>query len=99
MSHLINTVNDMNEKILLNTFSTIPDGPSPIDRNQESWCLGDFDQNLISSHQFDLDQSQTFDQLASFHFNEIELDCECESIPSFVIQFQFLNHIDSSILT
>jgi len=43
MSRLINRVNDKNEETLPITFSTIPDCPSHIDKNQESWCLGDFD--------------------------------------------------------
>jgi len=42
MSHLINTVKD--RKTLPNTFSTIPDFPSHINGNKESWCLGDFNQ-------------------------------------------------------
>ena len=42
MSRLINIVKDKNEKTLPNRFSTIPDCPSHIDRNEESWCLGDF---------------------------------------------------------
>ena len=29
--------------------------------------------------------------LTSFHFNEIELDCECDTDLQFVIQFYFLN--------
>jgi len=31
-------------------------------------CLGDFDY-LISTHQLELDQSQTLEKLESFHFN------------------------------
>ena len=74
MSRYINIVKDRNEKTLPNTCSTISDYPSHIDRNDESWCLGDFIQDSISSHQFELHQSQTFDRLVSFSFNEIELD-------------------------
>jgi len=40
VSHLVNTINDRNEKTLPNIFSTIPDSPSHID--EESWYLGDF---------------------------------------------------------
>ena len=47
MSRLINIVNDRNEKTLPNTFLTILDCPSHIDRDQESWCLGDFNQDSI----------------------------------------------------
>ena len=69
------------EETLPNTFLIIFDSPSPIDDTDESWCLGDPDQNSISSHQRELDQSQPIDKLASFNFNEIELDCECEPDP------------------
>ena len=44
-------------------------------------CLEDFDQDSISSHQIELDQSQPLNKLVSFQFNEIELDCECELDP------------------
>ena len=56
MSPLINIVKDRNEKTLPNTFFTIPDCPSHIDRNKESWYLRDFDQDSISPHSFELDQ-------------------------------------------
>ena len=75
MNHLIE---DRDAETLPNTFSTIREFPSHIDRNEESWCLEDFDQDSISSHQFGLDQLQPLDQLASFNFNEIELDCQCQ---------------------
>ena len=65
------------EETLPNTFLTISDSPSPIDKTDESWCLENLDQDSISSHQL-LDQSQPLDKLTSFNFNEIELDCECE---------------------
>ena len=45
VSHLVNTMNDMNEKTLLNTLLIIPGFPNHIDRNQELWCLGDFNQD------------------------------------------------------
>ena len=48
ISCLINMVKDKNEETLPNTSSTILDCPNHIDRNQESWCLGDFDQGSIS---------------------------------------------------
>jgi len=56
MSRLINIVNDRNEKTLPNTFSTILDFSSHIDKSQESWCLGNFNKNSILSHQLELDQ-------------------------------------------
>jgi len=71
-------IKDRDKKTLPNTFLTIPNCPSHIDRNEESWCLEDFNHDSISSYQFELNQSQPLDQLVSFNFNEIELDCECE---------------------
>jgi len=81
ISRLINIVKSRNGKTLPNTSSTISNCPNQIDRNQESWCLGDFDQDSISPQHLELDQYQSFDKLASFSFNEIELDHECELDP------------------
>jgi len=91
MSRLINIVKDRYEKTLPSTCSTIPDCPSHIDKNQESWCLGDFDQDSISPQHLKLDQYQSFDKLASYSFYEIELDYECEPILNIVIQFPLSN--------
>jgi len=91
MSRLINIVKDRNKKTLSNTCSIIPDCPSHIDENQESWCLEDFDQDSVLPQNLELDQCQPIDKLASFDFNEIELECECAPILNFVIQFQFFN--------
>ena len=55
---------------------TIPDTSSHIDENEESWNLEDFDQDSFLSHKLELDQFQTLDKLASFSFNEIELECD-----------------------
>ena len=74
MSRYINIVKDRNEKILPNTCSIIPNCPSHIDENQESRYLGDINQESISLHKLKLDQFQALDKLASFSFNEIELD-------------------------
>ena len=57
---------------------TILDTSSHIDENQESWYLEDFDQDSILPQKLELDQYQPIDELASFHFIEIELDYECE---------------------
>ena len=54
---------------------------SHVDENQESWYLEDFDQDLIAPQNLELDQYQPINELASFHFNEIELDYECELYP------------------
>ena len=77
VSHLVNIINDKNEKTLPNTFSTIPDSPSHID--EESWYLRDFNQDSISPHNFEPDQDQPIDKSASFHFNEIGLEDECDT--------------------
>ena len=81
MSHYIRIVKDKNKETLPNTGSIIPDCPSHIDRNEESWCLGNFDKDSISSHKFELNQFQTLDKLASFPFNKIELECDCDPDP------------------
>ena len=60
---------------------TIPDTSSHIDKNQESWYLKDFDQDLISPQNLELDQYQPIDKLVILHFNKIELDYECEPDP------------------
>ena len=53
-------------------------------------CFENFNQDSISSHHLELDQYQTTDKLASFYFNEIELDYEgdtdlqfCNSVTNF----------------
>ena len=43
-----------------------------------SWRLY---QDLISQQSLELDQYQLVDELASFYFNEIELDYECDPDP------------------
>ena len=79
MGHLVNIINDRNEKkTLLTQFLTIFDSPSLIDTKQESWYLGDFNQDSISPQHLELDQSQILDKLTSFHFKKIELNYECE---------------------
>ena len=45
-----------NEKTLPTQSLTIPDFPSHIDKDQESWCLGKFNQDSILSHHLELDQ-------------------------------------------
>ena len=62
VSHLVNTINDRNEKTLPNTFSTVLDSPSHI--NDESWYLEDFNQDSISPENFKLDQYQTIDKFS-----------------------------------
>ena len=57
---------------------TIPNTSSHIDENKKNWNLEDFDQDSISLQNLELDQYQPIDKLASFHFNEIELEYECE---------------------
>jgi len=59
ISRYINIMKDRNEETLPNTCLAIPDCPSHIDRNGESWCLGEFDQDSISSHKFNLTNSKS----------------------------------------
>ena len=82
VSHLVNT-NDKEEETLPTQSLTIHDFPNHIDRDQESLCLENFNQDSISLHHLELDQYQTIHKLASFHFNEVELDWECDTDPQF----------------
>jgi len=70
-----------NKETLPTQSLTIPNISSHIDENQESWYLEDFDQDSILTQNLELDQYQPIDELASFHFNEIELDYEREPDP------------------
>jgi len=91
MIGLINIVKDRNEETLHITFLTIVDYPDHIDRNEESWCIADFNQESIPSHKFELHQFQTLDKLLSFSFNEIEFNVNVTLIPNLVIQFPSSN--------
>jgi len=75
LSRLENTYR--NKETLPTQSLTIPSTSTRIDENQKSWNLEDFDQ-LISLQNLELDQYQPIDKLTSFHFNEIELEYECE---------------------
>ena len=70
-----------NKETLPTQSLTILNTSSHIDENQESWYLEEFDQASISPQNLELDQYQPTAKLASFHFNEIELDYECEPYP------------------
>ena len=71
-----------NEKTLPYQSLTNPDISNPIDMAQESWCFeNNFNQYSIPPHHLKLDQFQTLDKLASFHFKEIKLDCEYDPDP------------------
>ena len=89
MSRLLNIMKQRNEKTLPNTCSTIPDCPNYIDKNEESWCPGDFDQDSISPHKLELDQYQPFDNWQVFISMKLNLNVNVTPIPNFVIQFQF----------
>ena len=56
MNRLTNIVKDRDEETLPKIFSTIRDCPNHIDKNEEIWCLEDFDQDSISAQNFELDQ-------------------------------------------
>ena len=57
LDRLENIENVRTEETLSNTFLTIFYSPSLTDDTDELWCLEDLDQNSISSHQRELDQS------------------------------------------
>jgi len=80
MSRLINIVKYRNEKTFPTQPLTIPDLLVILIKTK-SWYLEDFDQDSISSQNLELDQYQSIDKLASFYFNEIELEHECDPDP------------------
>ena len=59
------------EEALFYQYLTNFDCPRHIEKNRESWCLRDFNQNLISSPHLELDQYQIIDKMTSFYSNEI----------------------------
>ena len=70
--------------IFFDIFLTIPDFPSHIDKTQESWCLGRYIKprfNLIKPFWTWLIPNPW--QIGKFHFNEIELEHECDLNPQF----------------
>jgi len=69
--------NYRNKETLSYQCLTISDILTILMRTTNHGVFGDFDQDSISAHQLKLEKSQTLDNLASFHFKEIELDCEC----------------------
>jgi len=80
LDHLCNLMIDRNEKTLPNTFLVIPDFSNHIYKTKE-WYLGSYNQDSIFSHHLETYQYQIIDKLESFHFNEIELEHECDPNP------------------
>jgi len=99
MSRLINIVKERNEKTLPNTCSTIIDCPSHIDRNEESWCLGDFDQDSISSHKLNLTNSKPWTNWQVFHSMILNLNVNVTLIPNLVFSSHLRIYVDFGILT
>ena len=91
MSHLMIRVNDRNEETLPNTFLTTPDCPSHIDRNQESWCLEDFNQIQFPHTNLDLTNPKPLTNWQIFNSRKLNLIVNVNPIHNFVIQFQFSN--------
>ena len=79
LSRLENT--RRNKKTVPTQSLNIVDTSSYIEENQESWYPENFDQDSISPQNLELDQYQPIDKLVSFHFNELEVDYECEPNP------------------
>jgi len=90
---------------------SIHDISNHIDLTQESCCFKSFvdkpKQDSISSQPLGLDQYQIFenhiDNLTSCHFNELELEYECDSEPQFCdsvsIFESILSHVFVTIWT
>jgi len=78
------------------------DTSNQFDQTHKSWYFENIIQDLTSSQHLELYQYQIIenliDNLASFHFNEIGLEDECDLSLNLMIQFLFFN-IDSGIFT
>ena len=85
MSRLINIVKDKNEKALPNTFFIILDCPNYIDRKEESWCLGDIDQDSISPQNLEFDQYQPIANWHAFISMKLNLNMNVTPTHNFVI--------------
>jgi len=95
LSRLVNT-NDKEEETLPTRSLTIPDFSNHIDRDKESLCLENFNQDSISSHHLELDNTKPFTNWQVFISTKLNLIVNVTPIPNFVIQFHFLT-IDSGI--
>ena len=67
-----------NKETLSTQSLIIPNTSNYIDESQKTWNLEDFDQDSISLQNLKLVQYQPIDKLASFYFNKIELEYECD---------------------
>ena len=70
---------------------TLPTTSNHIDENKKSWNLENFDQDSISLQNFEFDQYQPNDKLASFYFNELNSNMNVNPTHNSMIQFQSLN--------
>jgi len=92
MSHLVKIINNRNEKTLSNTLFTIPDSPSYIDMNQESWHFGNnFNQDSIHFNILNLMNPKPLTNWQVFTSRKLNLIVNVNLISNFVIQFQILN--------
>ena len=91
MSHLINTINDRNEKTLPNTFSTILDSPSHIDGNQESLYFGDLTKIQFDHKTLNLTNTNPLTSWQVLISIRLKLKMNVTPILNIVIQFYFLN--------
>ena len=91
MSQLLNTLDDRNEKTLLNKFLTIPDFPSHIDKTKNHGVLKAL--TMIQFHHTILNLTKTkpltnWQVITSMRLN---LNMNMTPIFNFKIQFQILN--------
>ena len=77
------------EKTISHQYLTNSAISNPIDLAQDSCYFRN--QDSISSQQLKLNQYQSFNKLTSFLFNEIELECECDSYPQLCDSVSILN--------
>ena len=86
ISYLVNTINDRNEETLPTQSLTIPDSPSHIDRNQESWYLEDFNQDSIPYTDLNLINLKPLTNCQVFTSRKLNLIVNVNPIYNFMIQ-------------
>ena len=90
MSHLINVVKDRNEETPT-TCSTIPDCPSHIDENQESWYLETLTKIQFHHKTLNLTIVNPMTNWQVFISMKLNLNVNVTPIPNLVIQFSSSN--------
>ena len=103
MSQLNNAYRVLNnafrvEEILPCQYLTNSNCPIHIDKNQESWCLRDFNQESIHHTYLNLTNYKPWTNWQVFHSMRLNLIMNVNPILNLVIQFPFWIYVESDIL-